>query len=145
MRFAGGPKMAAFMTETPNYGEMGDVMQKGQSMQRQTATQAEGYMASQGLDAMGKIKAAEFAAEATIAAGNAQASATRAQGMQSMIGSIAGGVGSMDFGPKADAFQGNPGSVGVAGFGNTPNTQVEFGYNGGEFNGFGTYGPNWGY
>lgn len=144
MRFAGGPKMSAFMTETPNYGELGDVMQKGQSLKRQTATESEGYMAAQGLDAMGKIKEAEFKAEATIATGMAQASATRSQGFSNMIGSIAGGVGSMDFGPK-DPFQGNPGSLGVTGFGNTPNTQVEFGYNGGEFNGFGTYGPNWGY
>ena len=59
-RFAGGPKMAAFMQGSPKYGKMGDVMQKGESLKRQTATKAEGYMGAQGLDAMGKIKSAGF-------------------------------------------------------------------------------------
>ena len=59
--------------------------------------EAEGFVASAGLDAMAKVKASKHNARAIIAGAEADAAATQAQGMSSMIGSIASGFGSMDF------------------------------------------------
>ena len=145
MRFAGSnPQLSAFISESPQYDQIGNTAQDAQSAKRQTAVATEAETAGAGLNAMANVEKAKFDAEATRAMGMANAASTQWQGFGNMMGSIAGGIGKMDFGSK-DAFMGNPGSVGVTGFGNTPNKQVSFGYNGGEFNGFGTFGPNWGY
>ena len=97
MRFAGGPQMARFMGDSPRYDQLSDVASKSRSMQQQMNHEAEGYVSSAGLDAMAKVKASKHNARAIIAGAEADAAATQAQGMSSMIGSIASGFGSMDF------------------------------------------------
>ena len=98
MRFAGSPQLAGFMSDSPAYDQISDAGSKARSQNRQMNHEAEGYVASSGLDAMAKIQSAQHQARATVAAAEADASATQAQGMSSMIGSIASGFGGMSFG-----------------------------------------------
>ena len=97
MRFAGA-NIASFMSERPNFGELGNLGMKARSSERQTNTAAEGFVAQAGLDSMAKIKEAKYQAEAIEAQGAANAAATQAQGLSSMIGGIAGGIGNINFG-----------------------------------------------
>ena len=97
MRFAGSPQMASFMGDSPAYDQISDVGTKMRSQNRQMNHEAEGFVASSGLNSMAKIKAATHNARAIVAGAEADAAATQAQGMSSMIGSIASGFGSMDF------------------------------------------------
>ena len=86
------------MSERPNFGELGNLGMKARSSERQTNTAAEGFVAQAGLDSMAKIKEAKYQAEAIEAQGAANAAATQAQGLSSMIGGIAGGIGNINFG-----------------------------------------------
>ena len=97
MRFAGA-NIAGFMSERPNFGELGSLGMEARSSERQTNSAAEGYVAQAGLDSMAKIKEAKYQAEGIEAQGAANAAATQAQGMSSMMSGIAGGIGSMSFG-----------------------------------------------
>lgn len=123
MRFAGA-NIAGFMSERPNYGELGNLGMKARSSERQTNAASEGFVAQAGLDSMAKIKEAKYQAEAIEAQGAANAAATRAQGMSSMFSGIAGGIGNMSFGggssgpaavSRTDPGRGIPGSVGTNG------------------------------
>lgn len=140
MRFAGA-NIASFMSERPNYGELGNLGMEARSSERQTNTASEGFVAQAGLDSMAKIKEAKYQAEAIEAQGAANAAATRAQGMSSMMSGLAGGIGNMSFGGGSTG--GYAGSADVAGFGTTG--QYGFGAGGGSVKGYGTYGPNWGF
>ena len=96
-RFAGSPQMASFLQDTFNSGLVAESGMQAKSKEQQTATLSEGAIGAAGLDAMGQIKSAAHQARGIEAQGDAQAAATRASGMSSMIGSIAGGLGSLDF------------------------------------------------
>ena len=124
MRFAGA-NIASFMSERPNFGELGSLGMEARSSERQTNTASEGFVAQAGLDSMAKIKEAKYQAEGIEAQGAANAAATRAQGMSSMMSGIAGGIGNMSFG-------GGGGSVGTgAGFGQVGTSgsdMASFGY-----------------
>ena len=132
MRFAGA-NIASFMSERPNFGELGSLGMEARSSERQTNSAAEGFVAQAGLDSMAKIKAAKYQAEGIEAQGAANAAATQAQGMSSMMSGIAGGIGNMSFGGGTFSYAGGPGSSGTA-----------MGAGGGVVGGIGTLGPNYG-
>ena len=132
MRFAGA-NIASFMSERPNYGELGSLGMEARSSERQTNSASEGFVAQAGLDSMAKIKEAKYQAEGIEAQGAANAAATQAQGMSSMISGIAGGIGNMSFGGGTFKYAGGPGSSGTA-----------MGAGNGVVGGRGTFGPNYG-
>ena len=132
MRFAGA-NIASFMSERPNFGELGSLGMEARSSERQTNSAAEGFVAQAGLDSMAKIKEAKYQAEAIEAQGAANAAATQAEGMSSMMSGLAGGIGKMSFGGGGFKYAGGPGSSGTA-----------MGAGGGVVGGMGTLGPNYG-
>ena len=95
MRFAAGPKMSNFLTKGTDYGELGTLAMDAASSERQTDTAAEAKIHGAGLESMAMVKQAAHQARGIEAGGMARAAATRASGMSSMIGSIAGGIGSL--------------------------------------------------
>ena len=98
MRFAGSnPQIASYMQSSPRFDEMGVMQGNARTLERKTGHEAEGLVASSGLDAMGKVKAAGHEARGIVAQGAAAGSAARAQGMSSMFSGIAGGIGNMSF------------------------------------------------
>ena len=93
MRFAAQqPGIAQFLTSGPDYGGISDLGMQARSKERQTGHKAEANIRVNGLDAMAKIKAAKHEAKGIIAGGQAQASATQAQGLSSMFSNIAYGA-----------------------------------------------------
>ena len=98
MRFAGAPQVSAFLSDRPNYGAVADLGLRARSDERQRATAAKARTQMAEIDAMAQVRAAEHQARGIEAGGQAQAAATRASGMSGMLGSIAGGIGKMDFG-----------------------------------------------
>ena len=107
MRFAGAPQIASFLGDSPDYGALAQAGMNAASKERQSATYSRANTHVAGLDAMAQVRAAEHQARGIKAGGQAQASATRATGLSNMIGSIAGGVGNIDFGGGG----GNPSSL----------------------------------
>ena len=97
MRFAAGPKMTSFLTDGPDFAAIGSTGMDAASAERQTDIAAESKIQGAGLESMSMIKQAAHQARGIEAGGQAQAAATRASGMSGMIGSIAGGIGSLDF------------------------------------------------
>ena len=114
MRFAGSPQLAGFLADSPAYDQINNAATKARSQNRQMNHEAEGFVASSGLNAMSKIKSAQHQARATIANAEADAAATQAQGVERMVGSITNGFGSIDFG-------GGGGGGGFAGNASTSN------------------------
>jgi len=98
MRFAGAPQVSAFLSDRPDYGAVADLGLRARSKERQRATAAKARTQMAEIDAMAQVRAAEHQARGIEAGGQAQAAATRASGMSGMLGSIAGGIGKMDFG-----------------------------------------------
>ena len=114
MRFAGAPQVAAFLSDRPDYGNIADLGLKARSKERQTATVAEARTHMAKLDAMAEVRAAEHRARGIEAGGQAQAAATRANGISGMIGSIAGGIGKLDFGGGGFSNNNDPGTFGTS-------------------------------
>ena len=124
MRFAGSnPQLTSFMSQSPRFDQIGDTAQNAQSAKRQTAMATEAETAGAGLNSMAMIEKAKFDAEATRAQGQAQATATTWQGFGNMMGSIAGGVGSMNLGGGSGGF----GSTGGSGSTFTPSSVSKYG------------------
>ena len=99
MRFAGSnPQLNEYMRISPRFDEMGNAQGKARAFERNTATEAEGYVASAGLDSMAKVQAAEHQARGIEAQGQAQGAASQAQGMAGMFGGIAKGIGGLNLG-----------------------------------------------
>ena len=112
-RFA-GTQLADYFS-TPDYTQVGKVGMQGQSMQRNSATKAEGLVHGAGINSMAQVAQAGFQAEATKAQGQAQGQAAMASGIGSMFSGLAGGFGAMgsDSGASKYGFdpagsQGNP-------------------------------------
>ena len=95
-RFAGTALTDYF--NTPDFTAIGGTNMKGQSMQRNAATKADGLVHGAGINSMAQVAQAGFQAEATKAAGQAQGQAAMASGIGSMVSGIAGGFGSMGSG-----------------------------------------------
>ena len=98
MRFAAGPKIQNFLSDVPDFGEISALSMNAASAERQSGVRSELQVHGAGLDSMTQIKTAAEQARGIEAGGQAQAAATRAGGFSSMLGSIAGGIGSIDFG-----------------------------------------------
>ena len=122
MRFAGGPQMARFMGDSPRYDQLSDIHNEARSVNRQMNHEAEGFVASAGLDAMAKVKSATHNARAIVAGAEADAAASQAQGMSGMMSGIAGGIGNISFGG------GSTGSGSSPAFGSMPGTPVSTDY-----------------
>ena len=92
-RFAGTALTDYF--NTPDFTTVGKTNMQGQSMQRNTATKAEGLVHGAGINSMAQVAGAGFKADAIKAQGQAQGQASMASGIGSMVSGIAGGFGSM--------------------------------------------------
>ena len=91
-RFAGTALTDYF--STPDFTQVGKVGMEGQSLQRNTATKAEGLVHGAGINSMAQVASAGFQAEAIEAEGAAQGQSAMASGIGSMVSGIAGGFGS---------------------------------------------------
>lgn len=139
---SGYSPIANFVQDSVQYGKLAEQSVKDRYGEVNTAMIADGLVKNTLTEADATKKMAKYEAEAVKARGAAAGKAAIWKG----VGSAAGSIGSSIAGNMGkDPFIGNPGSLGTPGFGMTPNTQVEIGYGGGTHNGFGTYGPNWGY
>ena len=98
-RFAGTALTDYF--NTPDFTTVGKTNMKGQSMQRNAATKADGLVHGAGINSMAQVAQAGFQAEAIKAQGQAQGQAAMASGIGSMVSGIAGGFGSMGSGGGA--------------------------------------------
>ena len=112
-RFAGTAISDYF--STPDFTAIGGTNMKGQSMQRNAATKAEGLVHGAGINSMAQVASAGFKADALVAQGEAQGQAAMWDGIASGISGIAGGFGSMGSGGGASKYgfdpagsQGNP-------------------------------------
>ena len=112
-RFA-GTELANYFS-TPNFTAMGSTSMKGQSMQRNTATKAEGLVHGAGINSMAQVAQAGFQADAIKAEGAAAGQSAIASGIGSMVSGIAGGFGAMGNSSGASKYgfdpagsQGNP-------------------------------------
>ena len=92
-RFAGTALSDYF--STPNFTQVGKVGMEGQSLQRNTATKAEGLVHGAGINSMAQVASAGFKADAIEAQGQAQGQASMMSGLTSGIGSLVGGFGAM--------------------------------------------------
>ena len=95
-RFAGTALTDYF--NTPDFTAIGGTNMEGQSLQRNTATKAEGLVHGAGINSMAEVAKAGFQAEAIKAQGAAQGQASMASGIGNMVSGIAGGFGSMGSG-----------------------------------------------
>ena len=112
-RFAGTALTDYF--STPDFTQVGKVGMEGQSLQRNTATKAEGLVHGAGINSMAQVASAGFQAEAIEAEGAAQGQSAMASGIGSMVSGIAGGFGSRGSGGGGAKYgfdpagsQGNP-------------------------------------
>ena len=101
MRYAGAPSVVNFLAQGPNYGDVSSMGMDANSAENINSTRSQLKTHAAGLDSMSIVKSAAHEARGIEAGGMAQAAATRASGMSNMIGSIAGGIGSLDFTGKA--------------------------------------------
>jgi hypothetical protein len=92
-RFAGTALTDYF--NTPDFTAIGGTNMKGQSMQRNEATKAEGLVHGAGINSMAQVAQAGFQADAIKAEGAAAGQSAVASGIGSMVSGIAGGFGAM--------------------------------------------------
>ena len=112
-RFAGTALTDYF--STPDFTQVGRVGMEGQSLQRNSATKAEGLVHGAGINSMAQVAQAGFQADAIKAQGQAAGQSAMASGIGSMVSGIAGGFGAMGSGGGASKYgfdpagsQGNP-------------------------------------
>ena len=126
-RFAGTALTDYF--NTPVFTAIGGTNMKGQSMQRNAATKADGLVHGAGINSMAQVAGAGFKADAIKAQGQAQGQASMMSGIGSMVSGIAGGFGSM--GSGGGGVTNTFGAVGtkdsdMSAFGYTPAQDVAF-------------------
>ena len=90
-RFAGTALTDYF--NTPDFTTVGKTNMQGQSLQRNSATKAEGLVHGAGINSMAQVAQAGFQADAIKAQGQAQGQASMMSGIGSMVSGIAGGFG----------------------------------------------------
>jgi len=95
-RFAGTALTDYF--NTPDFTTVGKTNMQGQSLQRNSATKAEGLVHGAGINSMAQVAGAGFKADAIKAQGQAQGQASMMSGIGSMVSGIAGGFGAMGSG-----------------------------------------------
>ena len=106
MRYAGSNAFASayknMLQDVPDYTGLSTIGMDAASSERQQDTFSQAQVEGAGLNSMEIVKSAAHLARGIKAGGMAQAAATRASGMSSMIGGIAGGIGSLNFGGGTD-------------------------------------------
>ena len=90
-RFAGTALTDYF--STPDFTQIGGTNMKGQSLQRNSATKAEGLVHGAGINSMAQVASAGFKADAIAAGAQAQSQAAMVSGVENMVRGIAGGFG----------------------------------------------------
>ena len=103
MRFA-GTQLSNFIGGTMDYSGLGKASQEGRSLERRATMEGEGMIANAGVQSLGKIKAAEYGAEAMIAEGQAAGQSAMFSGLTQGIGSLASGFGSMGGGSNITSY-----------------------------------------
>ena len=127
MRFAGEKMGGGFSSlgnqSTVNFGEMTNEGLKGRSNEKLAGIQAESTVNQYGLKSIADIRAAESAAEAEVAVGQAQGQAAMFDGLMNGISGIAS-AGISNFGGQSAgaASYGGTGSTGI----NTPGKYGSF-------------------
>ena len=119
-RFAGTALTDYF--STPDFTQVGKTNMEGQSLQRNSATKAEGLVHGAGINSMAAVTSAGFKADALVAQGQAQGQASMMSGLASGISGIVGGFGAGGSGgggtpavSRTYPGMGIPGSVGTNG------------------------------
>ncbi len=98
-RFAGEKvDVSAYLGNGPDFSALGNMGQEANSYMKKAGYNAAAEVASAGISSMGTVMGSKFGADATRAQGEAAASGIEAKGMSSMISSIAGGIGGLNFG-----------------------------------------------
>ena len=97
MRFAASSNFSDWLSAPPDFAGMAALGMDAASSERQSGIRSELKVHGAGLDSMTQIKTAAERARGIEAGGQAAAAATRASGFSSMLGSIAGGIGSINF------------------------------------------------
>ena len=92
-RFAGTALTDYF--STPDFTQVGKTGMMGQSLQRNTATKAEGLVHGAGIDSMEVAASAGFKADEIRAGGSAQAAGIIGSGIEQAVGGLTKGFGSM--------------------------------------------------
>lgn len=106
MRFAGdamNPGAGLFSSASksaPDYTNLSFTAMNERSKEKQSSMYSGAKVAGEGINSIGAAMAGQNQAEGIIAAGEAEASATQANAMSSMIGDIGGGIMGA-FKPKA--------------------------------------------
>lgn len=77
---------------SPDYGGIAEAHQQARSKERQAATEAESYVAQQGLKAIEGVKKTKTKAEADLKVVDQKVGAKRMAGMVGMVGAVAGGA-----------------------------------------------------
>ena len=109
-RFAGTALTDYF--STPDFTTVGKTAMKGQALQRNEATKAEGLVHGAGINSMAEVAQAGFQADAIKAQGQAQGQASMASGIGSMVSGIAGGFGAMGSSGGGSSYGGTGGKYG---------------------------------
>ena len=94
MRFA-GTQLSNFLGDTPDFTAVGAEAQKGRGLERRAAMEAEGMVSQYGLQSLGKVRSAEFQADAIEAEGAAAGQSAMASGIGNMFSGLAGGISSL--------------------------------------------------
>ena len=92
-RFAGTALTDYF--STPDFTQIGKAGIMGQSLQRNTATKAEGLVHGAGINSMEQVASAGFKADEIRAGASAQASGIIGSGMEQAVGGLTKGFGSI--------------------------------------------------
>ena len=125
-RFAGAPQVQDFLADRMDFGQLGadNIMQRG----RESADlfMHNSRTARFGLDAMEKIRQQEFQNEIIDAQAQSQASQMTSNAWSGAVGSIAGGLGKIDFGGGGGGGGYAPGGGGSFSA-PAPTTGIDFG------------------
>lgn len=139
-RFA-GDDIASFMGGGPNMSALTQNAAARAAKSEMLGMDIVSDMGATGATQLGETLAQQAVSEAEGQLASAQADAKMMSKVGSIGGNLLGGLGDMG----GSGFAGNAASIDTSGFGFKPSTQVEFGHGGGTHNGFGTFGPDWGY
>tara|TARA_R100000951_G_scaffold116741_1_gene130323 strand:- start:3432 stop:3848 length:417 start_codon:yes stop_codon:yes gene_type:complete len=89
---SGGAMEGILAKNTPNYTALSGTASAARSSEKVAGMDAQAMLQNAGISSLANMQASAFGANAIKAQGEAQASATRSQGLSNMIGSIGGGI-----------------------------------------------------
>lgn len=116
----GGNSMDSIIAKAnPDYTGLSGTAGKLRSQEKVSQFDAQAMVQNAAMSSLANITASKFGAQATIAQGEAAASATEAAGFGSMIGGLAGGIGGLSSGRATKGAQAI-GKASTTGWGNYP-------------------------